>query len=236
MNREHPERAQAGVTLVELLVVVAIMAIVSGLVLVGWFALQDAYSSNTIATEQREDAQEAMTRMVREIRDTSGTVGSAAGSGFVEARPASITCYSAFNVESAGSVTADGTGDGEGVSGAGYRPPLGGFYLEEGTLYRWRDTDESNSLTDADRKDVLVDHVVNAEDGTPLFVYTCINTGHGEAPYGTPLGARFTTSSPGDLATVISVEITLRVDLNYGHSPTYMDLISTAQPRNNRQT
>ena len=141
-------------------------------------------------------------------------------------------CYSAFNAESASSVTSDGTGDGEGVSGAGYRPPLGGFYLEEGTLYRWRDTDDSGSLTDADRKDVLVDHIVNSEDGTPLFVYTCINTGNGEAPYGVPLGARYTTSSPGDLATVISVEITLRVDLNYGHSPTYMSLF----PLRNRAT
>ena len=72
-SREHRAQGQAGVTLVELLVVLTIMAIVSGLVIVGWFALQDASSSTTIATKQRENAQQAMTRMVQQIRDTSGT-------------------------------------------------------------------------------------------------------------------------------------------------------------------
>jgi prepilin-type N-terminal cleavage/methylation domain-containing protein len=235
IESRRPRDGQRGITLVELLVAMSIAAVVSGMIILAWFTLQDSFSFTVVATEQRENAQQAMTRMVQEIRDTSGTVGSAAGTGIVDAQAASISYYSAFNAESAGLVTTDGTGDGEDTSGAGYLPPLGGFYLEDGTLYRWRDTDGTQELSEADRRDVLLRHVVNGDDA-PLFRYTCINTGHGEAPYGTPLGARFTTTSPGRLASVVSVEIVLRVDLNVGHSPTYMDLISTAQPRNHRQT
>src|SRR5450756_2843519 len=90
------ESRQRGTTLVELMVVLVIMGVVTSLILVTWFALQSAYSSTTIATEQREAAQQGMARMVQEIRDTSGTVGSVAGKGFVEAGPTSIIYYSAF--------------------------------------------------------------------------------------------------------------------------------------------
>jgi len=235
------ESRQRGTTLVELMVVLVIMGVVTSLILVTWFALQSAYSSTTIATEQREAAQQGMARMVQEIRDTSGTVGSVAGKGFVKANATEIIYYSAFNAQSAGQVTTDGKGDGQDSSGTGYRPPMGGFYYENDTVYRWRDTNGNGLLDKAsgDRVDVLIDHVVNGADNTPVFIYTCLNTGHGGLDVGdTPLGAPYRTStpSPAELATITSVQITLRVDLNPGHAPTYMDLISTAQPRNNRQT
>lgn len=241
-KRCRGESCQRGVTLVELIVVLAIMGVVTAMIIGTWFALQNAYSSTTIATEQREAAQQGMARMVQEIRDTSGAVGSVAGQGFVEAGPTALVCYSAFNAPSAGSVTTDGTGDGEDSSGMGYRPPMGGFYYiwdgatHSGTVFRWREADNVPGQTSGDRVDVLIDHVVNGADDTPVFVYTCLNTGHGDAPEGTLLGAPYRTSDPADLATITSVQITLRVDLNFGHAPNYMDLISTAQPRNNRQT
>lgn len=238
--RERRSR-ERGTTLVELLAVMVIMGIVTSMILLSWFALQNAYSSTTIATKQREMAQQAMARMVQEIRDTSGTVGSVPGRGFVTAGVNQISCYSAFNAPSASQITTDGTGDGVDSEGVGYRPPIGGFYYiwdastQEGTLYRWRDTDGvTGGNTDGvegksagDRVDVLVPHVVNGRDGTPVFTYTCVNNG---TPY-RALGDVDTA----DLATIISVQITLRVDLNPGHAPAYMDLISTAQPRNNRQ-
>lgn len=236
------ESHQQGTTLVELLVVMVIMGVVTAMILVTWFALQNAYSSTTIATKQRESAQQAMTRMVQEIRDTSGAVGSLAGKGFVTSGPTAIAGYSAFNAPSASQVTTDGTGDGYDSSGSSYRPPMGGFYYtwdastQNGTLYRWRDTNGVPGQQLGDRVDVLIDHVVNGRDNTPIFRYTCVNTGNGEAPVGTPAGAPYRTNAPANLASIMSVQITLRVDLNPGHSPTYMDLISTAQPRNNRQT
>lgn len=226
IRRRRGESREQGMTLVELLVVMVIMSIVTTMILVTWLALQNAYSSTTIATKQREAAQQAMARMVQEIRDTSGTVGSAAGKGFVFAGPNRIEYYSAFNAPSASQVKTDGTGD-----GTGYQPPMGGFYYnpntQDDTLYRWRETDGS------DRVDVLASHVINDGrddtpiDDTPIFVYTCINPTDG-TPY------RTSSVSETEFATITSVQITLRIDLNPGHSPTYMDLISTAQPRNNR--
>lgn len=231
IKRRRGGSREQGTTLVELLVVMVIMSVVTAMILVTWFALQNAYSSTTIATKQREMAQQGMARMVQEIRDTSGAVGSVPGKGFVVAGPYKVTFYSAFNDPSASRVTTIvGTGD-----GTGYRPPMGGFYYEDGTLYRWRDTDGSEEgpsaeegPSEGDRVDVLARNVVNGPD-TPIFTYTCINSSNG-TPYHSPPG------SLTNLATITSVQITLRIDLNPGHSPTYMDLISTAQPRNNRQT
>lgn len=226
-RRRQCRSCQQGTTLVELLVVLVIMSVVTSMILVTWFALQTAYSSTTIATKQRELAQQGMARMVQEIRDTSGAVGSVPGKGFVFAGPYEVTYYSAFNDPSASTVTTDGTGDGVTSSGAAYRPPMGGFYYKDDTLYRWRETDGELGRTDNDRVDVLVPNVVNGLT-TPIFSYTCIVAG------GTPFSAPSVGSA--DMATIISVQITLRVDLNPRHTPTYMDLRSTAQPRNNRQT
>jgi hypothetical protein len=41
--------------------------------------------------------------------------------------------------------------------------------------------------------------------------------------------------NPADVPRILTVEIHILADVNPGHSPTYMDLISTAQPRNQRQ-
>lgn len=226
VRRRRRLSREQGTTLVELLVVMVIMSIVTAMIMVTWFALQSAYSSTTIATKQRETAQQAMSRMVQEIRDTSGTVGTAAGKGIFEAEANKFSSYSAFNDQSASEVKTDGTGDGvDPDTGAGYRPPLGGFYYEDGTLYRWRDLNGDEVRTTADRVDVLATHVVN----DAIFWYTCIDPSTGEVSHTDLVG-------PTELGTITSVQITLRIDLNPGHSPTYMDLISTAQPRNNRQT
>jgi hypothetical protein len=44
------------------------------------------------------------------------------------------------------------------------------------------------------------------------------------------------TNTMSDPARILNVHIRILADLNPGHSPTYMDLIGTAQPRNLRQT
>jgi type II secretory pathway pseudopilin PulG len=230
--RLRPRGREGGLTLIELVVSVGILAIVTAMILVTWFALQDSYSFTSRSAKQREHARDAMSRMVREIRDSGGRTGGAAGSGIALATATRINFRSAFNDADVTNVGSDGSGD-----GPAYLPPLGGFYYQwdeargYGTVYRWRDSDSSNSRTPADRAEVLVDHVVNGV--TPVFEYTCLNTG---SEAGLPIGSPYTTTDPTDLTTIVSVQIHLRVDLNPGSSPEYLDLTSTAQPRNHRQT
>jgi len=226
---------QRGTSLVELLVAMSILAVVTAMILTVWFGLQRSYSFSVRSSETREIARDGMSRMVREIRDSGGRVGSAAGTGIVAADRNFITLRTAFNVPRATSVRTDGAGD-----GPDYLPPLSGFYYEwnsakqRGTIYRWRDTDGIIGLSKDDRRDELVTNVVKAP-ATPVFTYTCINTTGGVLEGVLP-GAPYSTNTPTDLTSIVSVQITLRVDLNPGKSPEYMDLISTAQPRNNRQT
>lgn len=234
-RRTAASAGQRGTSLVELLVAMSILAVVTGMILVVWFALQKNYAFSVRSSETRETARDGMSRMVREIRDSGGRGGTSAGTGIVKADGVSITLRTAFNDPGATSVLTDDT------TGAvvNYLPPLGGFYLEGGTVYRWRDTNgDGTGPSGVDRKEPLVTSVVNGT-AKPVFMYTCINT------TGLPLvvdgltyqaGEPYPTNAPSDLTSIISVQITLRVDLNPGKSPEYMDLISTAQPRNHRQT
>lgn len=229
---------QRGTSLVELLVAMSIMAVITAMILGVWFALQQSYAFSVRSSEVRETARDGMSRMVREIRDSGGRGGSAAGTGIVEADGTSITLRTAFNEPGAMSVLTDE--DGVVVN---YLPPLGGFYYEGGTAYRWSDTDgDGIGPSGGDRKEALVTNVVNGAaqpTAKPVFTYTCINTTGGPLTVDSVLvsaGEPYRTNAPSDLTSIISVQITLRVDLNPGKSPEYMDLISTAQPRNHRQT
>jgi hypothetical protein len=212
----------------------SILAVITGMILGYWFALQQSFSFSARSSETRETARDGMTRMVREIRDSGGQGGTAAGTGIVQANGTSITLRTAFNDPKAMSVETTGTGIDSVVRP--YLPPLGGFYYEGGTVYRWRDTDgdgDESGPSQYDRREELVTSVVYGTT-KPVFTYTCINTG--DPLTGVPLGEPYQTNAPPDLTSIISVQITLRVDLNPGKAPEYMDLISTAQPRNHRQT
>jgi prepilin-type N-terminal cleavage/methylation domain-containing protein len=69
--------------------------------------------------------------------------------------------------------------------------------------------------------------IVNVSSGTPLFRYTYLDGS------GAPVTA--TTVPAADVPRILTVEIHILADVNPGHSPTYMDLLSTVQPRNQRQ-
>jgi len=230
LGRRARER---GLTLVEVLVSMIVLGIVTTGLIGVWFALQNSYAFSTRSQEQQEMARDAVSRMVREIRDSGGQVGSAAGSSILSAAPQSISFRTAFNDEGVGEVRTDGAGD-----GYPYVPPQGGYYYTvdssgtTGTLYRWRDTDGDVGRTADDRVDAVVTNVVNRSEA--LFRYTCINTGSG--PPSVPIGAPYQTTTPTDRTSITSVQIRLMIDLNPGKSPKYMDLITTAQPRNQRQT
>jgi prepilin-type N-terminal cleavage/methylation domain-containing protein len=225
--------AESGLTLVEVLISMIVLGIITTMLVGVWVTLQDSYAFSVRSHKQQEMARDALSRMVREIRDSGGQVGSAAGSAILSAEPQSISFRTAFNDGGVDEVRTDGEGD-----GYPYVPPQGGYYYvldasgTSGTLYRWRDTDGMTGRSDDDRVDAVVTNVVNAS--TPIFRYTCINTGAG--PVGVPIGAPYQTTTPADRTSIVSVQIRLSIDLNPGKSPEYMDLITTAQPRNQRQT
>jgi hypothetical protein len=238
LDRRVPRPAasggSSGITLIELLVAMTIMVVVTATIIGVWFALQSSFWFSARSSDARGSARDAMSRMVREIRDSSGQDGWAAGTGIVYADGDSIAVRTAFNESGGQDVHSDAEGN---VSD--YLPPAGGFYYKDGTVYRWRDTDgvpgpSPGEPSSGDRVEPLMRDVVNGT-GTPMFMYTCINSGS-DPNAGVPLGDPYQTATPADLTSIVSVQITLRVDLNPGKAPEYMDLISTAQPRNQRQT
>jgi type II secretory pathway pseudopilin PulG len=74
---------------------------------------------------------------------------------------------------------------------------------------------------------VVAKNIVNVSEDTPLFKYSYVDAA------GNVVVA--TWVNPADVPRILTVEIHILADVNPGHSPTYMDLISTVQPRNQRQ-
>src|SRR5450759_687191 len=64
---------QAGLTLVELLIGMTIAGILTTMILMGWFSLQNSYSMSSQSTKQREAARDAMSRIIRELRDAQAS-------------------------------------------------------------------------------------------------------------------------------------------------------------------
>jgi type II secretory pathway pseudopilin PulG len=210
-------KGEAGITLIELLIGMTIATLLSGMVLMGWFTLQDSYSTSVTSNKAREYARDGMSRMVREIRDARA--GSSVMYAVSYATPTVIRLTTSFNDADAASDTASKMLD--------YTPRQVTFMYDPATttVYRTIGTGSPQAL---------VTNVVNAQipsgasPSTPLFTYTYI-----DGATGMPVT---TTSVPSDkLAGIQSVRIHLLVDLNPGHSPVHMDLVSTAQLRNMRK-
>jgi hypothetical protein len=103
---------------------------------------------------------------------------------------------------------------------------------KDGTLYRYRATNQTciDPTTDPTAvQSILASNVVNytAGNNIPIFTYTSYAA-----------GGTYTTSNTvtgtANLQNILSVQIHLLVDTNPGHSPVYMDLLSTVEPRNMR--
>lgn len=222
-----PRGDEAGVSLVELLVAMSVLIVVTTMILVTWFALQSSFANTSRASSARESARDSVARMTREIRDAQGYDGS---SPIVRADHFEIVFYSTFNQEG-NSVTGS---DPVQIAYA-YRQSAAG---KGGTIYRVVDRDGSpagvaDELLDVPQYGrVVVDNVVNwwepSETAkTSMFKYT----------YFADNGVYKTVDSMTGLAStarVLSVQINVLTDLNPGHSPIYMNLKTTAQPRNGR--
>jgi len=74
---------------------------------------------------------------------------------------------------------------------------------------------------------IVAKDIVNVFNNTPLFKYSYVDAA-GNVAVATSVGA-------ADVPRILTVEIHILADVNPGHAPTYMDLISTVQPRNQRQ-
>lgn len=208
-------RRQSGLTLMELLVAMSIASVLTGMVLLSWFSLQDSYSHTTRAGEARDIVRDAMSRMVREIRDAQGPGG---GSAIVTANPWYIDVYTTFNDA------------GEEDSGYG-RLRLTRFQYDSANhrVLRIRDTNDSGTITTADRTTVLATNVQNSSTRY-LFRYWSYDA------YGNPTrsGLYGFASGSTEIRNIYAVELRLVVDLNPGSPPDPVYVRSTTQLRNAR--
>jgi len=216
---------QTGITLVELLVVMVILGIVTTMILGTWFALQSSFAHTSHASHAREFARDSVTRMTREIRDAQGYGGK---NPIIRADRFVIVFSSTFN-QANNSTT--GT------------PPVETAFVyvesasrQSGSIYRVVDKN-ANGVDDelasvATYPPPVVDDVVNwwkpsVTAKVSLFRYT----------YFSDQGAFKTVNSMTGVAStarILSVHIRVLVDLNPRRAPVYMDLQTTAQPRNGR--
>lgn len=235
---DSPSRGQrdAGVTLVELLVVMTISVVLGGMILLTWFALSGSYANTVKRGEAGDQARFALARMVREIRDLEQPPASVSEVGLVRARPFYIVLYTTFN--KAGNTSAD-------------VPPRLVMYrlYSNGELWRFADVDGNGSIggvnitlegnfplserASGEGGQVVTGNVVNcvtpsAASPTPVFTYIYYGA---DGTLATNVhDVRGTTNR----SQVRAVGIDLLVDLNPGKSPVYTHLRSTAQLRNAR--
>lgn len=210
-------RRQGGLTLVELLIGMTIAGLLSGMVLVGWFTLQDSYSSSVSSNKAREHARDAMSHMVREIRDARADSDVLYAVKTATSMKVSLT--SSFNDTKAATDNANQMMD--------YAAPRLVTYTYDPS------TETLHRAVGGGVAMPLVKHVVNgstasgAGSSTPVFTYTYVN--------GTTGQLVTTTNVPDQFRYAIqSVHIRLLVDLDPGRSPVHIDLASTAQLRNMR--
>jgi len=204
-------RRQQGVTLVELLVVMVIMAIVSTMIIGTWIAVSRAYSFSSVSDRQQDFARQAVSRMAREIRDAQAVLGSTTPA-FVKAYPYEVQFYSTFNT-----VDADDPST---------TPRLTRFIYRDGAIYRELAVAGGDFTTPPSFSTVLVKNVVNAQvqPNRDLFTYAAFDGS----------GNLYTTGTLTATSAIVNVKISLLVDLNPGKSPKYMTVETTVQPRNVR--
>jgi len=198
-----PLRSQKGITLVELLIAMTIMAILSTMIIGAWISLQSSYAYSVKSADARGTARDTMARMRREVRDAMSQPSTGLGP-IVTAENNHIQLMSAFNDV------------GDDVQSVDYW-----YRVTSGT------TGDITRKRGSGAEQIVAKNIVNVFNNTPLFKYSYIDAAGNVVP-ATSVGA-------ADVPRILTVEIHILADVNPGHSPTYMDLISTVQPRNQRQ-
>lgn len=216
----------AGLTLIEVLVVVAIGSVITGAILLSWFALGRSYALTTSSSEAREFARDAVARLARELRD---------------AEPDGVS--PALRVVTNDEVIFTTTFNDKDNELVGSQPALTRYWYEwddessVGTLHRQRDTDhdgklfENDGITrDPDDRDmVLIENVMN-QPTTPggdadIFRFTYVDELGNVAK-------AMQTVPQASLPSIYMVGVSLSVDMNPQTAPRPMDLSTTVQLRN----
>jgi prepilin-type N-terminal cleavage/methylation domain-containing protein len=222
-------RRQDGFSMIEMLVTIIVMGIVSTMVLGVWFALQSSYAFSISADNSRGVARDSMARMELEIRDAAAqpdqlSVNVPSGYPYVD---------SAINAASGSQInfTTPFNDPSLVIEDVAYKYVVNADG-KAGTLYRYKGSNPScvDPTTDPDAiKSTLATNVVNytAGNNVPIFTYTSYTAAGGYATSNSVSG----TSA---LQDIVTVQIHLLIDTTPGHSPVYMDLMSTVEPRNMR--
>ena len=233
--------AQSGVSLVELLVSMVILGVITSMILVVWFALQNSFAYSVGASHQREAARDALARMTVAIRGAQNASYDQAG--IVPAISVAEGSKIVFNTSYQRSGNADITpNSGSSANNSAVveacfvyvDPSLG---QSDGKIYYVVDRN-GNGLSDelangsAPQGKVIVSNVVNNAHPASLFTYTYFDDAINPVTHDNIWQA--TSVSADNVGKIYSVQIHVLVDLKPGHSPVYMDLQSTAQPRNMR--
>jgi prepilin-type N-terminal cleavage/methylation domain-containing protein len=233
-------RSQAGLTLIELLVTMIIMAIVSTMLVGGWISLQRSYAFARSKNMYRAYARDALDRMSSELRASqpptalSTTQFYVTGSSPYICGPMSCVFYSAYNNGAA----PDGTGLAQ--------SRLTMIWLDTSTKKLWwrryTAADAVPGVSTAYKETLLARNVVNNSIAntkvTPNTSYTAIFTYYFRDAGGNwrdSLHSDFTSlASTGTyaVANLRSIQIELIVDANISHTPTYVDIRTTIRPRN----
>jgi prepilin-type N-terminal cleavage/methylation domain-containing protein len=235
--RRQGRDPQAGITLIELLITMIILSVVTTMLIGGWISLQRAYTFASAKNAATANARDALDRVSSEIRAAQGVTYSASPSPATStpfyltgASPYvcdanDIVFYSAYNNPNAALQS--------GQYGRG-QLRLTAIWLDtsgtkpQKTLWWERDTNGSGSFDSGDRKVKLATNVVNTAPAVnkPIFTYI-IRDSAGNYPTPAP-----TTLTSGNVATLVSVQVDIIVDANLSHTPTYVDLRTTVEPRN----
>jgi len=235
---ERRASAQKGVSLIELLIAMSILAVITTMILVSWFALQNSYAYSVHSAHAREAARDAVSRMTVVIRDAQGyTTNETTSVGAISVAESSKIVFTTSYAQTGGA----NVGSTPVLSGFIFIPPTsstgtGKIYSVQDQVGADSGTPPADGSLDYELYHIgtygrlVVDNVVNNSATSPptsLFSYTYFDS------LGT-LHPAATSLSSADVKYIYSVQIHCLVDLNPGRSPVYMDLQTTAQPRNMR--
>lgn len=238
---------QSGLTLIELLVGLIIGTIITTMILLSWFALNKSFSFAVSSNIARDNARQMISRMERELRDTQQPI-TITEAGVYRARTYWCEFFTTFN--QAGNTLTTPSPSPTSVGTYTLAPRLVLYRLyKDGSLWRFTDANNdgtianvnlnpnpddpsgfnTNEETTGEGRQLLTRNVVNFTQSPPV---TLFNYG-----YFDDLGhLQYDTSRIGtdNRLSIVAVQIHVLDDLNPISAPLYVDLVTTAQIRNQR--
>ena len=222
-------KAQAGVSLIELIVAIVIMGVVSAMLVGTWLQLNRTAEFARADTTAGATGRDALDRVSAEIR-AAQPLTTASTNPFIFTMTApyvndanDCVFYSAYN--NALTNTQSGT------DGKAQLLPTAIWLDTSGTspqkkLYWERDTNKDGVFDTGDKTILLATNVVNtsASVNKPIFTYFfCDKNGN---------WTQSNTLTSTTVANLVAVQIELVIDANLSYKPSYVDILSTVRPRN----